>query len=167
MNVVIDASSIINLENAEVLDTVVQLQRCQLWLTPIVIGECQPTCAARLVALRENSEVQFVDEEQIPADLFLDLLAQHQLGDGETEAIATAKALEFGLCCDDLQARNLARELLGEARVIGSLRLLRWCVEESLFSCGTAFGYFGMMSEAGGFLPNTPNTFFCENLPNC
>ncbi len=167
MNYLIDASSIINLNNALALELVAGLRECELWISPIVFGECQPSCAEMLVSLKQEGKIKFSSEDEVPVDLFLKLLEKFNLGDGETEAIAIADGLGFGLCCDDRQARTLGKTVLGENKIIGSLRLLRWCVEENLTSCETAFHHFDKMKSTGGFLPPTPNTFFCTGLKNC
>ena len=167
LNFVIDASSLINIDNTKGLQIVCKLQCCKFWVSPIVIGECQPSCAAIIIDLQEKGVIHFVQDDQVPTGLFLELLSEHQLGAGETEAITAAHALGFGFCCDDRQARILGKNILGDDHVIGSLRVLKWCVEEDWINCARAFELFNTMKESGGFLPATPNTYFCENLPNC
>jgi predicted nucleic acid-binding protein len=161
INYAIDASSVINLNNAGALETVCRLTRCRFWLSPIVLGECQPSCAAALLALKEVGAIGFIDDAKVPTDLFLSLLADHDLGEGETESIAVSKALDFHLCCEDRKARKLAEEVLGPEAVIGSVKLLRWCVEEGLLPCDGAFNCFGEMKKAGGFLPEMAQRYFC------
>lgn len=164
---IIDASSIINLLNADALRTVCHLRKCRLWLTPMVVGECGPTHAAELLALQQEGLCNFVDEIDVPAELFLELLAEHELGDGETESIAVCRSNGFALCCDDRKARQLGGRILGEENVAGSLRLLRHCVEERLLECVEAFRLFNVMREQGGFLPDTSKDHFCAGIGGC
>jgi predicted nucleic acid-binding protein len=167
MNIVLDASSAINLHNAAVLDAAGRLARCRLWLTPTVVGECQPSLAAKILDLKMNGVLQFVDDVSVPTDFFLNLLAEHNLGEGETEAIAVCKVFGYNFCCDDKKARLLAIEALGKGRVVGSLRILRWCVHEAIFDCSGAFELFKAMRNAGGFLPRVAQPFFCEGTRGC
>jgi predicted nucleic acid-binding protein len=97
----------------------------------------------------------------VPAPRVLELLAGHGLGEGETEAIAACEALGYMLCSDDKPARDLGVSLLGAPRVLGSIRLLRWCVEEKLVECTAAFSMFAVMKQSGGFLPKMEQSFFC------
>lgn len=127
----------------------------------MVVSECQVGSAAAILELQATDAVHFLDDDILPADLFLNLLAEHDLGDGETECIAICQINGHGVCCDDRKARDLARIVLGPERVIGTIRLLRWCVEDGLIDCQRAFAYFRTMRAAGGFLPVTQPEFFC------
>jgi predicted nucleic acid-binding protein len=166
-NYAIDASSIINLNNAGALPLACKLIRCRFWLSPIVVGECEPSCAATIAAFEAAGMVSFVDETLVPSGLFLSLLDQNRLGEGETEAIAVSIALGYHFCCDDLRARTLGETLLGRERVVGTIRLLLWCVEDRLIGCEEAFQLCGAMREAGGFLPQMTQGFFCNGLVAC
>jgi predicted nucleic acid-binding protein len=167
MNIVLDASSIINLHNVAALDAAGHLRRCFFLLTPLVVGECQASSAAKLLELKAAGVIGFVDDTTIPTELFLRLLAEHRLGPGETEAISVCQLLGYALCCDDRSARRVGKEVLGDDRVIGSLRVLRWCVEETLFDCIVAFELFQQMRAAGGFLPQIGQPFFCNRNRAC
>ena len=167
LNYVIDACSLINLNNADSLDAACQLRGCDLWVSPIVIGECQPTCAATIMRLHNGGQLHVIDDNQIPSNIFLDLLFEYQLGDGETEAVAAARHCGFGLCCDDRQARNLGKKILGTDKVVGSLHILKLCVEEDLFNCSRASELLTSMQAAGGFLPSMSNSYFCGGVPGC
>ena len=167
VNYLIDASSVINLQNADAIDIVCRLRRCHFWLSPLVVGECEPTCAARLFKFQIDGALHFVDDSQIPTDLFLTLLAEHELGEGETESIAVCHALDYDFCSDDKQARLLGQKVLGSARVIGSMRLLRWCVEVGIVDCSEALRLFRAMHTAGGFLPQTNRSYFCAGQQTC
>lgn len=163
MRVLVDSSSVINLFNAEVLHLFCALDRCEFYVPPLVVGECDEPCAAELVTLREAGCLKFVDDTDVDGDYYLELLEAHGLGAGETECITIAAlADEYSICCDDKKARATADDVIGADRVIGTLRLLRWCVEDALIDCGQAFGTFNVMKDKGGFLPETPQSFFCD-----
>lgn len=162
MNLLLDSSSIINLFNAEALDLVSGLTRCRFWLPPMVISECQVGSAAAILELQAQGSVGFLDDDIVPTEDFLALLEEHDLGDGETECIAICRINGYSLCCDDKKARELARNVLGADRVVGTIRLFRWCVEDSLLNCAQAFDLFRLMRSSGGFLPATSQEFFCS-----
>ena len=162
MDLIIDASSIINLDDAHALDLVAGLRNKTLWLSPLVIGECEPTCAAEILRLKALELIRFVDPEDIPAELFLELLADHELGEGETECLALCLMHPYVLCCDDSKARRVAVSLFGEPRVIGSLRLLKWLVVQEVSSAQSAFELYQAMKTAGGFLPTVDLAWFTQ-----
>jgi predicted nucleic acid-binding protein len=162
VDLIIDASSIINLHNARALDLVAGLKGRVLWLSPLVVGECEPTCAAEILLLQGQSRLRFVDPDHISAEAFLDLLEAYDLGEGETECLALCSRHPYVLCCDDQRARNVATQLYGAERVVGSLRLLRWAAMEDLISAEGAFSYYSAMKEAGGFLPDIELAWFTE-----
>jgi len=124
VDLIVDASSIINLHNAQALELVTTLPNCVLWLSPLVVGECHPKCAAELLRLKRAGLLGFVDSDKIPADSFLELVQSHGLGDGETECLALCLTGSYIFCCDDSKARQTAIALFGGPRVVGSLRLL-------------------------------------------
>lgn len=167
MPFIIDASSLINLHHADALESACSVDGKDLLITPLVLGECNVPCASKLMQLNAAGRVQFIDDSVIPADLFLSLLNDYGLGDGETESIAASTVLKLPFCCDDRRARNLAKSILGEDNVFGSLRLLRWCVEGGILACATAHASFESMKQAGGFLPNMEASFFCANVAGC
>ena len=127
----------------------------------MVVGECHGECAIELVTLRDEGCLTFINDDAVEADQYLVLLELHGLGAGETECMAVASADDYNVCCDDRRAREAAASLIGEGRVIGSLRILRWCVESLVIDCGAAFHAFEIMRRKGGFLPNLPQSFFC------
>jgi len=161
VNFLLDSSSVINLHNADALGLVIQLKRCRFWLPPMVLSECQVGSAAALLELQATNAIGFIDDDIVPTELFLELLERHDLGDGETECISICQINGHGLCCDDRKARELARAMFGPDRVIGTIRVLRWCVEERLIDCQNAYALFRSMRSAGGFLPPAERSFFC------
>lgn len=158
---IVDSSSVINLFNAGALELLCQLARCDFFVPPLVLGECAPLCASSLVDLRDEGCIALLDDNQIDANRYLEMLERYSLGAGETECIAGSVDTEFCVCCDDRKAREAAAEVIGQDRVVGTLRLLRWCVEDEIADCSEAFRLFSEMKEKGGYLPQTPQDFFC------
>lgn len=167
VNLAVDACSLINLSNAGALSLVCRLKRCRLWISSGVAGECGGECAVQLLSLAATGGISRIDDATMPATRILDLLGEHGLGQGETEAIAACEKFGFTLCSDDGPARTLGAALLGASRVTGSVRLLQWCVEEQLIGCIAAFGLFGVMRDCGGFLPRIERPFFCADTKDC
>ena len=156
-----DASSIINLCNAGVLENVCQIESSDFLFTPWVDDECDERCTDQLQGARQAGNLSILPDDEIDAELFLNLIEQIQLGNGETETIAAAVGNNSIVCTDDRKARIAASNILGAGRVIGSLRLLRWAVEHKLMVCTQAFEAFQVMRDRGGFLPDTDQAFFC------
>jgi predicted nucleic acid-binding protein len=77
--------------------------------------------------------------------------------------MAVAASDDYGVCCDDRKAREAAADIVGQERVIGTLRLLQWCVQKVVMDCSVAFSAFTIMKEKGGFLPDTAQSFFCND----
>src|SRR5579883_847075 len=127
MDIATDASSIINLSKADALSLVAQLGHCHICVSPLVATECGLPCAAELKLLSDNHQITLLDADNIPADLYLNLLGTYELGEGETECIALCSVGPHLFCTDDQKARKVAAQLVGDHRVLGSLRLLRWC----------------------------------------
>ena len=157
----LDSSSVINLFNGGALTLLCQLDDYEFFVPPMVVGECHGECAAELIILRDQGCLSFIDDDGVDADQYLALLEVHRLGAGETECMAVAAADDYHICCDDRKAREAASVVVGAGRVIGSLRLLKWCVAKLVIDCGTAFDAFQVMRDRGGFLPETPQSFFC------
>lgn len=161
MRFLVDSSSLINLVNADAHKMVFHLPEHEFWIPPLVVGETDPSCAADVLQLQGAGLVNLLDDDQIDGDLFLYLLGKHGLGSGETECIAVALNSDFGMCCDDGKARTIARTLIGDERVVGTIKLLRWCVDDAITTCDGAFQMFEQMKTSGGFLPNMQHKYFC------
>lgn len=161
MNVVLDACSVINLTNVGALGHVLALAQCRLAVPPLVLAECNVNAVEQVAVAEADGLLDYINDDDVPADRYFDLLDELKLGEGETECIAIAEQEDFTVCCDDKRARTKAKALVGDDRVIGSLRLLKWCVEEATMTCDEAHGYALQMIEAGGFLPNMQHEYFC------
>ncbi|WP_162234228.1 hypothetical protein [Novosphingobium sp. Leaf2] len=161
MRLLIDACAAINLHNCGRLAIICQLPNTEIAMSPIVVSECGLACAAEIMALEAAGRIQFVPDDEISPDRFLELVTDHDIGDGELESIAVCEATDCGFCTDDAAARRLASNLIGAPKVMGSLRLLKFAVEASLLKCTEAFADYNQMRFKGGFLPNLVNDFFC------
>lgn len=161
MRLLIDACAAINLHNCGKLATVCALPDTEIALSPIVVSECGLSCAAEIMALQSNGQIHFVPDAEISPDRFLDLVADHDIGDGELESIAVCELTGRLFCTDDAAARRLASGLLGPENVMGSLRLLKFAVEAALLNCTDAFAGYLEMRDNGGFLPELETDFFC------
>jgi predicted nucleic acid-binding protein len=162
LKVLLDSCSVINLVNAGALELVCALQDIEWWLTPVVVDESGPSCAAVTLDLQQRGLIHFLDDDELNAERFLALIEEHRLGAGETECMAIAVETDYHICCDDGRARQVASDLIGPDRVFGTIRVLRWCVEQRVIACGEAKRLLCLMREQGGFLPNTPQSFFCR-----
>lgn len=158
--IAMDACAIINLANAQILERVVQLAAHRLAVSPAVVNECNSGDAALIVDLHAGGLIDFIDIDDVPADRYLELLDHYGLGEGETECIVVAEVVNCLICCDDRKARNAAAEVIGADSVLGSLRLIRWCVDEGIFISGEAWNAYHAMIDAGGFLPTLPANYF-------
>ncbi len=165
MRLLIDACAAINLHNCGKLAIVCDLPNTEIALSPIVVSECGLGCAAEILALEAAGRIHFVPDSEISTDRFLDLVAENDIGDGELESIAVCEATDRAFCTDDGPARRLASNMLGAAKVFGSLRLLKLAVEASLIKCTDAFAGYLSMRDSGGFLPQLESDFFCISAP--
>jgi predicted nucleic acid-binding protein len=163
VDLIIDASSVINLDNVQALNLVTGLKGRTFWISPLVLGECNPACAAEILRLEQSRRIRFVDPNNISAEVFLGYLENYNLGEGETECLVLCLGHPYVLCCDDHKARYIASHLLAPERIIGSLRLLKWCVFEGLMSPEEAFSLYDAMKASGGFLPEMPLAWFSDS----
>lgn len=162
MRLLIDACAVINLHNCGKLAVICDLPDTEITLSPIVVSECGLDCAAEIIGLEASGKIRFVTDDEISTDRFLELVGEHDIGDGELESIAVCEATDCAFCTDDGAARRLATNLLGAPRVMGSLRLLKLAVEASLLKCTEAFAGYREMRDSGGFLPDLGSDFFCS-----
>lgn len=163
MRALLDSSSVINLVNAGALQLVCGLNDIEWWLPPAVVDECGLTCAAVTLKLQQRGLINFLDDNRVDAERFLALLDAYNLGAGETECVAIAADTDYHVCCDDRRARLMATRIIGADRVFGTVRLLRWCVEQRRIDCTEARSLLRAMRECGGFLPDTPQVYFCTD----
>lgn len=153
MIVVIDASTLINLDNGDVLAEVLSLPGRTFQISPEVLRESRSVAKAIKVAV-ELGDIEWVDDTAIDADEYEDALAVWELGPGETECILAAKAQGCSVACDDGAARKVIEQEIGVSRRTGTIGLLRDAVGAGLVTAEEAFEAYEQMKRLGGFLPN-------------
>jgi predicted nucleic acid-binding protein len=162
LRALLDSCSVINVVHAGAFELICSLDGIEWWVPPVVVDESGPTCAAVTLDLQQRGLIHFFDDHSVNAERFLRLIEEHRLGAGETECMAIAAESDYHICCDDRRARQVASDLIGADRVFGTIRVLRWCVEQRQIECAEAKRLLRIMREQGGFLPDTPQSFFCR-----
>lgn len=152
MIVVLDASTLINLDNGDVLTEVLSLPLRAFQISPEVLRESR-TVAKAIKAAVERGDIDWVDDTAIDAQEFEDALAVWELGPGETECILAAKALGCSVACDDGAARKVIESEIGIPRMTGTVGLLREAVVAGLITAQQAYEAYQQMKRLGGFLP--------------
>lgn len=155
---VLDASTLINLANGEVLSAVLAMNGKQFFMSSAVRRESKSIADAIDIAV-ESGHLELVDDNEISATVFRQTQAALKLGEGETECILAAEAMGCVLACDDRAARERAKERLGEDRVIGSLRFLKMLRTLGTLSAQEAEAAYDRMTARGGFLPDLPSGY--------
>jgi predicted nucleic acid-binding protein len=160
---ILDACTLINLVNGEVLAQILDLPDCEFLVSPMVRDESSSIAQAVDHAV-ESGRLGFVDDEIIPAVEFARAKRAMRLGNGETECILAAERLGCHMACDDQQARRRATERLGDAsRVIGSIGLLRILCSAHLMPPEQALAAYSLMRSRGGYLPELGLEAFADN----
>ena len=159
MNIVFDASCAINLVIGDQLSNILQLPEHTFSIGPIVLSECEQQ-SAELDAAVEAGLITLLSDDDISGSVFLALLNEFGLGEGETECLTICKLTDMHLACDDLKARNAAKVIIGLDRVVGTLSLLKRCVEHQIISSDRAVESVGLMKARGSFLPGVASDYF-------
>lgn len=161
MNVIMDACSVINLHNAGLLSTVCAIEGITVQIGPIAGGECSEDCALELATLHDDDDLVYLSDTELDSEVFLEFVNANKLGDGEAECILLASEdANAVVCCDDMRGRKKAIDLLGEERLMGSIRLLKIAVESGVIAPHEAFAGYERMRVAGGFLPDIDQEYF-------
>jgi predicted nucleic acid-binding protein len=149
---ILDASTLLNLANGEVLSKVLRLPGVTFQVSGVVRDESR-TIAQAIDAAVDAGRLALVDDKLISVSRFLRAKAEWQLDNGETECILAAAAIGCSVACDDKAARKVIAKTLGESRLTGSIGLLREAVRAGLLRQAEAFAAYRLMRERGGFLP--------------
>lgn len=172
MNLILDASAVINLCNGRVFIDILSLSGFHWYVGPVVIDECGGSLRPGCVDARDEltdaisaSKITLLSDENVPAALFGDLLEQHHLGPGETECILFAGIDNLGICTDDGKARKIIEALYGKKRLIGTIGLLSMAVRDGILVDRDADMAYALMLSCGAFLPKLPSGYFKSNLP--
>jgi len=149
---ILDASTLLNLANGEVLSKILRLPDVTFQVSGVVRDESR-TIAQAIDAAVEAGRLALVDDKLISVAKFLRAKAEWQLDNGETECILAASAIGCAVACDDKAARTVISKTLGDSRLTGSIGLLREAVRAGLLTQAEAFAAYRLMRERGGFLP--------------
>jgi predicted nucleic acid-binding protein len=154
----LDASALINVLNAGVLSSFLQLPGVAFAIGPQVRAECRQQ--------REGIDaiigcgLQALSDSDLPSSVFFSLLEQYGLGLGETESLALAGHYGYNVCTDDRRARKMCASALGPERVFGTARLLRDSVLANVLTGEAALCVYEQMKARGAFLPELPVSYF-------
>jgi predicted nucleic acid-binding protein len=150
---ILDACTLINLVNGEVLAMVLGLPDDEFLVSPMVRDESSSIAQAVDHAV-QSGRLGYVDDDIIPANEFARAKREMRLGNGETECILAAERLGCHIACDDHQARLRATERLHDAdRVTGSIGLLRRLCGANLMTPEQVLAAYNLMRSRGGYLP--------------
>ncbi|WP_148649831.1 hypothetical protein [Lysobacter antibioticus] len=159
MNLVLDASTFLNLINGEVLLKVLKLRGFCFFISKEVRRESKS--AAEIISELDGCGFfSEIDDAIIDVALFEARVSLWNLGAGEAESIIAAELLGHSVACDDLAGRRVAAAQLGAQRVTGSVGLLRRAVEQELIAEAEAWEAYRLMRERGGFLPDLAADYF-------
>lgn len=159
MIVILDASTLVNLANGEVLSIILSIPGIRFQVSQVVKGESKSVAAAVDAAI-STKMLSLVDDLKISANEFSEAKKQMNLDDGETECILAARALDCTIACDDRAARTIICSSFGTSRLTGSIGLLRLAINVGLLSSEAAFAAYALMRERGGYLPNLAKADF-------
>jgi predicted nucleic acid-binding protein len=161
LNIILDASSSINLCRGGVLEIVLKLAAFGFvfHIGSIVRSECGDLCDFLDLQAASGILVVLPDDTLSPIE-FAEILNLYDLGLGETECIALAHQRTLCVCTDDKAARKAAVQHLGADRVLGSLKLIRNCVCQRLLGSQEAFIAYELMKSRGAFLPPISTDYF-------
>jgi predicted nucleic acid-binding protein len=151
--VIFDASCLLNLAHGNVLGLVRQLSGVSIEFGHQVYRECR-TIQDELNDLITERHATVLNDAEIPAGRFADLLARYGLGSGETECIVLAEMGAKQIACDDGKARACIVDVVGPDRLTGSIGLLLSLGRAGLLSPSQVRIVHTMMRQKGGFLPD-------------
>lgn len=159
MDIVLDASALINLIRGDVLRPVLLIPDLIFHLGEIAKGEVVTDAEIIDSAIAAGS-ISLLDDSTMSASEYLELLERHRLGRGETECLQYARARGFVVCADDRRARAVISSDIGQDKITGTIALMKRCVRTGLISSDAAFAAYMKMKRAGGFLPDVEAGYF-------
>lgn len=153
---IIDASSLINLDNGGVLNALIEGGK--FVFGPAVEAEVGDALAD--AALQAGAKL--LDDSVIPASVARSIAMKFELGDGEMECLTFCEFdPELRMCSDDAAARRAANIRFGPGRVVGTIGLLREAVAAGILSCATAKTGYAKMLDAGAYIPRNLDSSIC------
>jgi predicted nucleic acid-binding protein len=161
LNLVLDSSSTINLQNGDTLEVVLKLASTtfRFHMGTIVRGECRELTPLLDEQVKKGL-LAILPGKTLTATRFAEILYLYELGLGETECIAHAEQRSLVVCTDDKAARKAAGAHLGQDRVVGSLRLMRETVCAGNIDPHQAYIAYEQMKVRGAFLPEITADYF-------
>lgn len=161
LDLALDASSVINLIKGGVATKCLSCLENAAHITPSVQTESRghTTTAVTMKCLVESGLV-IAGDEIVTLDALNELMLASELGAGECETILYAQLTGRIVSCDDKRARNLVVELLGENRLVGTLKLMKMCVGDGAIGSAEAHNAYTEMKNQGAFLPDVPEEYF-------
>lgn len=164
MIVLLDASTVINLVNGGVFGAVLGIEGVHFQVGSLVKDEASSAAEVLDLELAKGS-LTLAEDGLVSYSAFLAAKNDMGLGDGETECILIASAIQSKIACDDGRARKAAIERLGhESLVTGSLGLMRRACSQGLISTEAAHLAYKEMRNLGGYLPQIDVGFFVEEV---
>ena len=163
MIIIIDASTLINLVNGEVLLRVLHLPMTRFLVSGMVVEESK-TIASVIKEATVGGFLDLVDADLISMSAFTKAKKELNLGDGETECILAAGIIPCHFACDDRAARKCAKKRLAPTAVMGSIGLLQRAVKSAVLTPEEAMSSYKKMVTHGGYLPELPFDHFDEFL---
>jgi predicted nucleic acid-binding protein len=148
--------------NGNLLDTVLSLPGRTWFIGPIVLQECEQSgnIPQALQQAIDNKSISVLDDSTLSATSFLLFLQTYGLGEGETECLTFGSVSDYIICCDDRRARQMIAQELGNARVTGSIGLLKELVHQAVLTVTKAMEGYNRMKAMGAFLPDIDEKFF-------
>lgn len=160
---VLDACTVINLYNAEILEDVLLLGGISFYIGDLVLDECskntdQSQCFNLLI---NDGKLNFLNDKLELSEL-LQVKELFFLGIGESESIALAYKFNFNIATDDKKARSASRIQLGEDRLSGSIYFIKQLIIDGVIECNRGLFLIQLMKSRGGFLPNVNRNYLCD-----
>jgi len=160
--VLLDASTVINLVNGGIFDVILGIEGVEFQVGSLVKEEASSAAEVLDLELAKGS-LTLADDGLVPYSAFLAAKNDMGLGDGETECILIASAIQAQFACDDGRARKAAIKRLGhESLVTGSLGLMQRACAQGLVVPEDAYLAYEAMYKLGGYLPQIDVVFFTK-----
>lgn len=153
MIVILDASTLINLDYGGVLPAVLSLPNRDFQVSETVRKESK-TVVVAIEAAVECGDIGWVDADLVDATDYENALSMWGLGPGETECILAAQVLNCTVACDDKAARRVIQRKLSAIGLTGSIGLLGDVVLERAMTMPQAYAAYQSMKAHGGYLPD-------------
>jgi len=157
--IILDASSVINLAAGRVLQKILAAPECAFSVGAVVhseLGNLRDT----IDQLTQNGLICRMSGIDVSAAELRQKQLQHGIGPGEAECIIQAGRRPLIVCTDDRRARKIAEKVLGRTLVTGSIGLLKDAVQVGALTESEAWNAYTTMKAAGAFLPTLPVGFF-------